>query len=346
MRSIGVCVRSPGSGSWTLPVGIMVVLGISPWAFSRTILDLSGAWQYQKVGQLNYPPPNTWQSITVPGYLSGNHYERAWYRKTFTLPGSLAGSRIRLCFGGVKFDAKVWVNGLFVGGYLNGYEPFELDVTQAVVLKNRVQDANATAISFVDRQVTVNAGSTSQVDVTMPWSSPRLWSLLDPYLYHLETALEASGIQDIVKTRFGFREFWCEADRFYLNGTRINLLATSTWPPGSLLGRAQIQKVLADVKAGHNRAMRLHTQPWDETWYEVADEVGLMIVEEGAVWCDSYSYRLKDPVFWTNYGQHLTAAVRRDRNHPSIVMWSLEFIAIWPRRGPGRCRPRRTAHTE
>jgi hypothetical protein len=412
------------TGRWTSLLGIALVLGTFPGASSaRTVLDLSGSWQYQKAGQLNYPPPNNWQSITVPGYLSGNPYEHAWYRRTFTLPGSRAESRIKLRFGGVKFDSRVWVNGVFVGGYLNGYEPFELDITQAVqvgrenelvvgltdwtatfarpvdfnnlapyenlrdhakdtllapiggrydlygiwqpvqivsvpavsiadvfvmpsvrqnrltarvtlrndapsaqtvLLKNRVLDANTPTISLADRTITVNAGSTSQLDVTVTWSNPHLWSHLDPHLYHLESTVDNGGIQDTVDTRFGFREFWTEGDKCYLNGTRTNLLATSTWPPGSLLSRSEIQKVLTDVKAGNNVAMRLHTQPWDEQWYDVADEVGLMLVEEGALWCDSYSYRLEDPVFWTNYAQHLTAAVRRDHNHPSIVLWSLE----------------------
>ena len=405
-------------------LGIALVLGICPCSGNaRTVLDLSGAWQYQKAGRLDYPPGNNWQPATVPGYLSGKNYEHAWYRTTFSLPRSSAGSHVKLCFGGAKFGSQAWVNGTLIGSYLNGYEPFELDITQAaqmgrdnemvvgltdwtatfshpvdfnnltpnenprdhakdtllapiggrydlyglwqpvqivivpavsiadvfvmpsvrqhcltaritvrndgssaqtVTLKNRVLDASATVLSFADRALTVEAGSTNQVDVTVPWSDPHLWSHLDPYVYHLETTLDAGGSQDQVTTRFGFREFWCDGDKCYLNGTRINLLATSTWPPASLLSRTQIQKALSDVKAGNNVAMRLHTQPWDETWYDVADEVGLMIVEEGAVWCDSYSYRLEDPVFWSNYAQHLTAAVRRDRNHPSIVLWSLE----------------------
>ena len=58
----------------------------------------------------------------------------AWYRRTFILPGSPAGSRIKLRFGGVKFDGRVWVNGVFVGGCLNGYDPFELDITQAALV--------------------------------------------------------------------------------------------------------------------------------------------------------------------------------------------------------------------
>jgi len=390
---------------------------------ARLDLDLSGTWQYQKVSQLSYPPPSNWSSIAVPGYLASTNYEHAWYRTTFTLPALDAGTRVRLRFVGVKFDSKVWVNGTQVGGYLNGYEPFELDITAAahvgasnelivgltdwtatfskpvdfsnlapyenprdhardailapiggrydlygiwqavhvvctppaaladvfvmpsvrqrqlglqitvrndsttpqnVVLRSRVQDGTATVLSFPDQQLALDPSSTQQVALAAQWLSPRLWSHLDPYLYHLETTLDAGTASDAVTNRFGFRELWTQGAEYYLNGTNIHLLATATWPPETFLSRAQIASVFQNVKAANNVAMRLHTQPWDELFYDVADEVGIMIVEEGAVWCDAYSYRLEDPTFWTNYSRHLAAAVKRDRNHPSLVQWSLE----------------------
>ena len=51
----------------------------------------------------------------------------------FTLPGAMAGQQLKLQFGGVKFNAQVWLNGTFLGSYLNGYEPFELDVTSTAL---------------------------------------------------------------------------------------------------------------------------------------------------------------------------------------------------------------------
>ena len=48
----------------------------------------------------------------------------------------------------------------------------------------------------------------------------------------------------------------------------------------------------------------------------VADELGVLVVEECAVWCDPRAYKLSDSAFWTNYSRHLSAAVKRDRNHP------------------------------
>ena len=59
-------------------------------AGGRTELDLSGTWQYQKVSQLSFPPSNNWQTMTVPGFLSGWQYEQAWFRCLFT-PALLHG---------------------------------------------------------------------------------------------------------------------------------------------------------------------------------------------------------------------------------------------------------------
>ena len=93
---------------WVLASAIVLILGTAPqlWG-ARTVLDLSGSWQYQKASQLNYPPGNDWQPITVPGYLTSANYEHAWYRKTFTLRAPPAGGRAKLRFGGAKFASQV-----------------------------------------------------------------------------------------------------------------------------------------------------------------------------------------------------------------------------------------------
>ena len=407
-----------------LILGLSALTGVVSQAnAARTELDLSGAWQYQNVSQLSYPPSNNWQTITVPGFLSGWQYQHAWFRTTFPLPAGLAGTRLKLKFGGLKYNAQVWLNGTFLGSYLNGYEPFAFDVTaaasvgqtnelivgvtdwtatfaqpvnftnmptgedaryfvtnnilapiggryelygiwqpvkivsvppvsiadvfvmpsvrsnrltvrltlsndsasqQTVNLTNEVLDGAATALSLPTQQITIPAGASTQLDLTAPWSNPHLWTHLDPYLYHLATTISSGLGQDQLQTRFGFRELWTQGGRFYLNGTPINLLATATWPPSDLQDTNQIRQVLQEVKAGNNVAIRFHTQPWDEPWYNLADEVGLLVVEECAVWCDPAAYKLSAATFWTNYAQHVSAAVQRDHNHPSIVLWSLE----------------------
>ncbi len=390
----------------------------------RAELDLSGSWQYGKVSQLEFPPTNAWQTVPVPGFLYGWQYEHAWFRRQFTVPSAMDGPAFRLRFGGVKFAAQVWLNGVYLGTHLNGYEPFELDAasallpgqtnelmvgvtdwtasflapvdfsnlgqyenprdhvknnilapiggrydyygiwqpvklvslpavsiedvflmpsvrtqqlavrvmlrndssaSQTVWLTNRVLADQNVVLSLPDQQVTIPPATNLVAEVTAPWTNAHLWSHADPYLYTLSTGTSSSAGEDLVQTRFGFREFWAKDGSFFLNGTPINLRASATWPTsGDLQGSNTIAKVLLDVKNGNNVALRLHTQPWDELWYDVADAVGLLIVEECAVWCDPWAYRLSDTNFWNNYADHLTATIKRDRNHPCIVLWSLE----------------------
>src|SRR3990167_3908440 len=83
----------------------------------RHELSLNGAWQYQRVSELSAPPTSgEWKTCTVPGYLSGSDYQRAWLRRSFAVPGEMRGQRIKIHFGGVKFNSRVWVNGKPVGG--------------------------------------------------------------------------------------------------------------------------------------------------------------------------------------------------------------------------------------
>lgn len=400
-------------------------------ASPRTELSLNGDWLRQKAADLSQPPRETWTPCRVPGYLSGTHYERAWLKRTFAAPADWAGQRLKLRFNGVKFNSIVLVNGRKVGGNLGGYEPFELDITDAVkcggtnellvgvcdwtgvfggkvdlsAAKNWEQlratpkdallspigglfalygiwddvtlrvvppvhvqqvfvktsvrekrlEAEVTvanedtapreivvsgqvfersgpgqagttrvrpAIVLPPARLALKAGAVQVVTLAKAWPNPRLWSHLTPNLYELRIELAGSA-QDSCSTRFGFREFWAEQDAFYLNGTRINLLATSTWPQHRMVDRAEIEATYRAVKDAHCVAFRLHTQPWPRLFYDVADELGLLIVVEGAVWCDQ-NYRFKDPRFWENYGTHLRRTVEHLRNHPSVAIWSLE----------------------
>lgn len=394
----------------------------------REEVNLDGAWEYVRVPDLTTPPEEGWQPITVPGLLQGVDYERAWFRRDFTVPDTMKGLRLVLHFGGVKYNSTVLVNGTKAGGHFGGYEPFDIDITDLVkygennslvlgchdwtgifsdnetdfsVMQERPTEArsvprdkilapigghyglfgpwdgvslhahpsvwvsdlfikpsvrtkallvdyelsNATAeavtvtlapevldegrsvLSPAGRSVTIPANDKTTVSVQQFWDGARHWSHEDPYLYLLRTRLiapDGDTLVDELDTRFGFREFWVEGGRFYLNGSRINLLATSWWPPNPPASRDDIEDRIRAIKNANCVIFRTHTQPWPELWYEVADEMGLMMIPEGAVWNDDTAYRVEDPVFWDNYAAHLRAMVDRDKNKPSVVMYSLE----------------------
>ncbi len=175
---------------------------------------------------------------------------------------------------------------------------------------------------WVPASVTVPPNSQEVVTLEAAWPDARLWSPDDPHLYSLVVGLRSSAIADAQEVRFGFREFWIEGDRFLLNGVPIHLLATGAYPMAQYDGDPK--QAFAAAKSAGCVAMRLHAQPWPEQWYQAADEAGMLLIWESALWSLSPNYALSKAEFWKNAQDHITAQVKLQRNHPSIVIWSAE----------------------
>ena len=183
-------------------------------------------------------------------------------------------------------------------------------------------------VTFEPVQVTVAGASSKTVTLVQAWPAPRLWCPTDPHLYQFITQLELDGRQvDRQATRFGFREFWVEGPEFVLNGTPMKFLATAGHPRGNLdseLSKQGALDLFRRIREAGCVAMRLHANIWPRDWYEAADEVGLPVVMESALFCWCRAYAMTCDEFWKNYHEHLAAVIRAHRNHPSIVMTSLE----------------------
>ncbi len=174
----------------------------------------------------------------------------------------------------------------------------------------------------------VPAAGMAKLRFEAAWSKPRLWCPDDPHLYHLDTVITANGrVVDKKRARFGFREFWIDGEKFLLNGVPVKFLGTAGHP--SRGEKASLEK---SVAAGYYRrlqeagcnAMRLHANVWPRSWFEAADETGMLVIMESALFCYARNYAMTRPEFWENYHEHLRAMVKVHQNHPSVVMTSLE----------------------
>ncbi|WP_028798802.1 glycoside hydrolase family 2 [Streptomyces sp. 142MFCol3.1] len=105
--------------------------------------NLNGRWQFAAAGAGERPPVGRTlgEHILVPypveSQLSGleRHEDRMWYRRTFTVPADWrigSGKRLRLNFGAVDWQAKVYVNGVEVAEHRGGYDKFSADITDAL----------------------------------------------------------------------------------------------------------------------------------------------------------------------------------------------------------------------
>jgi len=159
-------------------------------------------------------------------------------------------------------------------------------------------------------------------EVRAAWPDPRLWSPEDPYLHELTLRLLRDGkVIDEVRRRFGFREFWTEGAQFRLNGRRINLRGDG-WHWRGLVSREWIRTLFTTLKRAGINIYRGHG-PHEDSWLEMADEMGMLLAAEGPVHQMQY-LDVGHPAFWSNVQRTYHEWVRRVRNHPSVVLYSAD----------------------
>ncbi|MEV0845605.1 glycoside hydrolase family 2 TIM barrel-domain containing protein [Streptomyces sp. NPDC049954] len=161
--------------------------------------------------------------------------------------------------------------------------------------------------------------------------SPALWSAEDPNLYTLVVTLtDAAGeVVDVQRTRTGFREVDCGPGRFTVNGKQVMLRGTNrheTDPDhGQAVGEARMVEDIRLMKQHNINAVRTSHYPNHPRWLELCDEYGLYVVGETNL--ETHGVRDTVPASlpeWTDACvDRIRSMVERDKNHPSIVVWSL-----------------------
>lgn len=179
----------------------------------------------------------------------------------------------------------------------------------------------------------VNALSSSLVDIELSkqWLCPILWDIDNPYLYTMMVSIYAEGkIIDTKAIKFGFREIWMQGHRFILNGNRINLRGDSWHFQGALQQTKEYALNWYKMcKENGLNFIRLHAQPHPEYYLDAADEVGMLIIDETAIYGSGKNMDAAHPLYISRCKKHVERLIRRDKNHPSIVLWSLENEMRW-----------------
>ena len=153
----------------------------------------------------------------------------------------------------------------------------------------------------------------------------KFWTSENPHLYGLVVSAFQNGETiDRKYTRFGWRQITFRGPQVLLNGEPI-ILHGDSW---HFMGIPQMTRrypwawFTALRKAGLN-AVRLHAQPYPSFYLDVADELGIMVLDETAVWASDGGPKLNAPEFWQDTRRHLADLIRRDRNHPCVFGWSV-----------------------
>ena len=186
-------------------------------------------------------------------------------------------------------------------------------------------------------QITVEADAEAVLTLEAEVAGRLLrWDTDAPNLYGSLVTLEIDGKAiDRKYARFGWREFKIRGEDFYLNDRKIRIKGDS-W---HFMGIPQLTRRYAYAwyralqDAGGN-GVRLHAMPYPTFYLEVADEMGVCVLDESAIWASHCAFNYDEPVTWERFYAHVTSLVLRDRNHPSVMGWSVENeirMALAPR---------------
>lgn len=333
-----------------------------------------------------------------------------WYRKKFNVKPESKGKHFSLRFDGIFRDARIWVNGFYLGNEPSGYATqvydiseylnydgsdnlvavrvdatleegwfYEgagiyrhvwLDITDPVhvapfgtsVSTNIISDADMAEV-IVDCKIDnkspqltdytlhhklispngeIIGECSSTESALLPKdnrittdklgvNNPNLWDVNNPVLYKIETSVSVDGrIVDTYTTKFGIRDIKFDADSgFILNGRSVKLKGFNMHQDHAGVGTAipdalQVYRLRQLKKLGAN-AYRASHNPMTPEMLDACDSLGILVIEENRLMGIS-----------DEHIRQLRRMIERDRNHPSIILWSVgneEWGIEWKEKG-------------
>lgn len=166
----------------------------------------------------------------------------------------------------------------------------------------------------------------TMVETKLNIANPRLWQLNEPFLYRVTARVvaDSGGGFDEVSTQCGFRDFRFADGAFRLNGKRIFLRCSHTGNTGPVgyrvpLDPDPLRRDLLNGKVMGFNMIRFFGSVPRRYQLDLCDEIGLLVYEETAanwLWNDS-------PQMAQRFDSAIRGMIRRDRNHPSVVVWGL-----------------------
>ena len=197
------------------------------------------------------------------------------------------------------------------------------------IIRHTIYDKNAWQTAQTSASVILSSSQVTNQQELMV-INPELWSISDPCLYTLKTELIVGGeTVDEETTRFGFRSFRADCSSgFYLNDCRIKLHGACEHHDlgslGAAVNKTALKRQLAILQEmGVNAIRTSHNMPAIELM-ELADEMGILIVSEAFdIWERAKTQYDYSRFFKEWHERDVASWIRRDRNHPSIIMWSI-----------------------
>ena len=176
----------------------------------------------------------------------------------------------------------------------------------------------------------MNADGDSVFEQSVKISNPKLWSLEDPALYHVTSKVQVNGnTVDIKDTPFGIRSFEFTTDKgFFLNGKHVAIQGVCDHHDlgslGAAVNKRAIERQLEILKSMGCNAIRTSHNPPDPELLDLCDRMGFVVMDEAFdEWIQNKTMNGYGKYFNEWSERDLKDMIHRDRNHPSIILWSI-----------------------
>ena len=234
---------------------------------------------------------------------------------------------------------KVFVSDHYITSSLNNEATSgSMSVKLTVDNRNTVSTTKTLQVSLLDaddNQIatgtqTYRGTSTAEKTVTLSsLSNLRPWSAEDPYLYTVVVSQkDENGAEEMAfSTKYGFRNITKSGNLIYINKKRVYFKGVNTQDTHPEYGRAidmeTMMKDLTMMKKANVNTVRTSHYPRQPKMYAMMDALGFYVMDEADVECH-YNQNLSSNSSWiTAMDDRTKRMVLRDRNHPSVIFWSL-----------------------
>ena len=217
---------------------------------------------------------------------------------------------------------------LHVRGDVRAYDAAALNYRLGMQLYDEAGAAIFDDVQWQDVDLAQGYATTVALSHWLP--HPKLWSDETPVLYHAVLTLtdSAGQVVEAVGCRVGFRAVALHDGQIQLNGRSVLLKGVNRHEHDPIHGHVVTTDAMVDdillMKQHNINAVRTSHYPNDRRWYELCDTYGLLLYDEANVETHGVWDRLtKDPLWESAFMDRAVRMVERDKNHPSIIVWSL-----------------------
>jgi beta-galactosidase len=208
--------------------------------------------------------------------------------------------------------------------------------------KIKVTLSDINSVSLFTREIEANSipAETELVfSLEQKVADPQKWSAETPNLYILEMQLldQKGNIEEVIKQKIGFRKIEIRDGQLLVNNKAIEIKGTNRHEfdmySGRYITRESMIRDIVLMKQNNFNAVRTCHYPNAPEWYELCDEYGLYVMDEANVEChglwENKNYLSENPEWTKAIVERGTAMVERDKNHPSIIFWSMGNESGW-----------------